>query len=188
MKQTKARLATVHIGTRKDMSKQPRDRVLAEIKGLSGDNHYGLMRIAYENDIDPEGTERRNDRQWSAVSLEELEEISSELALERPLNAEDLGANLCISGVGDLSKLPRGSRLKFPSGAALVVEAYNPPCSDMAEKIVELYRTADGAAISARDFIVASRKKRGLVGVVDVEGEICAGDEITIEIYKAPGL
>ncbi len=183
-----ARLASVHIGTRDDMSKQPCDRVVAEIEGFSGDNHYGLTRIAYEHDIDPEGTERRNDRQWSAVSLEELEEISNDLHLERPLTAEDLGANLCISGVENLSRLPRGSRLKFPSGAALAVEAYNPPCGDMAEKITELYKGAGGAAVSARDFIVASRKKRGLVGVVDVAGEIRAGDEITVEIYTAPRL
>jgi hypothetical protein len=43
------------------------------------------------------------------------------------LSAVSIGANLCLSGVFNLSYLSKGSILKFPSGAELIVEEYNPP-------------------------------------------------------------
>ena len=75
------KLISVHIGTRNDMSKQPRPSITAELDGFSGDNHKGFSRVAYDHDSDPIGTVRRNNRQWSGVSLEELNETSPGLCL-----------------------------------------------------------------------------------------------------------
>ena len=65
------------------------------------------------------GTIRRNERQWSAVSLEELAEIAQTMDLSESLSAATVGANICLSGVPNLSHLPKGSILKFPSGAEI---------------------------------------------------------------------
>lgn len=188
LKHSPGKVDSIHIGTREDMSKQLVSTITAQLDGFAGDNHQGVSRVAYEHDSDPAGTVRRNDRQWSAVSVEELDAMTAALELQKPLTAEDLGANLCIAGIPDFSKLPRGSRLKFESGAILMVESYNPPCSDMAEKISSLYSTTNGSAVTPRQFIIASKKQRGVVGVVDVAGEIRQGDEMVLEFYLPPKL
>ncbi|MEM7001183.1 MAG: hypothetical protein AAF529_10375 [Pseudomonadota bacterium] len=146
MSKETGRVRSVHIGTREDMSKQPRRRVEVAEDGFVGDNHQGFTRIAYEGDKDPEGTLRRNERQWSGISADELAQISQVLNLNRALEAEDLGANLCVSGIENFSGLPRGTRLSFSSGAVLAIEEYNPPCVEMGEKLASLYATELGYA------------------------------------------
>jgi hypothetical protein len=109
MKVQEAVLVSVHIGAGDDMSKQRCHSVNAELDGFDGDKHRGYSRICYEGDTEPEGTLRRNNRQWSGMSLEELEEIRETLNLDRPLSPEDLGVNLCIQGIEEFSKLPKGT-------------------------------------------------------------------------------
>ena len=186
MKREEATLVSVHIGTRDDMSKQPCSSVKAELDGLEGDNHRGFSRVCYEGDTEPVGTVRRNNRQWSGISLQELEEIREALDLERPLTAEDLGVNVCISGIERFSKLPKGTKLVFPSGAVLAVEDYNPPCTEMGDKIARLYMTRSGEPVTRKQFLIESKQKRGVVGVVDVPGVLNAGDRIVVKIYNAP--
>ncbi len=170
------------------MSKQAQKTVMADLEGLAGDKHRGYSRACYEGDTEPEGTIRRNNRQWSGMSKEEVEEIQEALNLQAPLSPEDLGVNLFIEGVEEFSKLPKGSKLKFPSGAVLVVEDYNPPCTEMGDKIARLYTTRSGESLTRRQFLIEARRKRGLVGVVDVPGELCSGDPITLTRYTAPKL
>ena len=93
-----------------------------------------------------EGTVRRNERQWSAVSIEELAEVSAELDLTEDITASCVGANLCFEGIPELSRLPKGTLLKFPSGAELVVVEYNPPCGYMGEKVAG-HATTRGAGV-----------------------------------------
>lgn len=188
MKKTEAILVSVHIGTRDDMSKQPCDSVTAELDGFIGDKHRNYSRICYQGDSEPEGTVRRNNRQWSGISQEELQEIEEALQLDRPLSAEDLGVNICIQGVAQFSLLPKGTKLIFPSGATLAVEDYNPPCTEMADKLAGLYTTRSGEPVTRRQFLIETKKKRGLVGVIDVPGVINAGDSIIVKTYTAPKL
>ncbi len=129
---------------------------------------------------------RRNERQWSAVSMEELAEITEALDLDRPLSATTLKANLCLEGVGNFSRLPKGTILRFPSGAELIVEEYNPPCFDMGKAIAADYETRSGKPLADTDFPKAAKLMRGVVGVVDVAGTVSAGDEVTVEIYATP--
>ncbi|MGI9263253.1 MAG: MOSC domain-containing protein, partial [Woeseiaceae bacterium] len=97
-----------------------------------------------------------------------------------------LGANICLSGVPELSRLPKGTILRFPSGAELVVEEYNPPCRDMSKKIAGLYTMHSGESPSLTAFSKAAKLSRGVVGVVEVPGPISAGDEVLVVIYEAP--
>ena len=121
-------VVSVHTGDNDEMRKDPRSSVVVDFEGFADDGHRSFTRTAYAGEMEPEGTLRRNDRQWSAVSTEELLAIQGQLELAETLSATDLGANLCVAGIPDFSRLPRGTRLVFPSGATLMVEAYNPPC------------------------------------------------------------
>ena len=187
MKKFTAQVISVHSGANKDSSKDQHPSIQVELIGIAGDAHRSFERSAWAGgDKQPEGTIRRNERQWSAVSLEELTEVSQELDLTEELGATCLGANLCFSGISELSRLPKGTFLKFPSGAELMVEEYNPPCGYMGEKVASLYATNSGAPLSNTAFSKAAKLKRGIVGVVEVAGVINAGDEVTVEIYETP--
>ncbi|MEM1156413.1 MAG: MOSC domain-containing protein [Pseudomonadota bacterium] len=179
------RVVSVHVGTGDDMSKQPQARVEVEQDGFAGDKHRGFTRVAYDHDKDPKGTVRRNERQWSGVSLEELEQLSASLGLPKTISAQDLGANLCIAGIDSFSALKKGTRLMFSSGAVLAIEEYNPPCKDMGEKIAGLYASVD-SILQSRDFVKAAARSRGVVGVVEVPGMIAEGDDVTLEAPWEP--
>tara|TARA_R110002049_G_scaffold115854_3_gene268034 strand:- start:12054 stop:12638 length:585 start_codon:yes stop_codon:yes gene_type:complete len=181
-----ANVVSVHSGSNDDLSKQSHNSIRVELDGIAGDRHQSYVRKAWQGDKQPKGTLRRNERQWSAVSAEELQEVSAALDLVQPLTASDLGANLCLSGVRDLSRLPKGTCLKFPSGAELMVEEYNPPCHDMGAVVAAKYLTNSGATLQPTDFPKAAALKRGIVGVVEVSGEINAGDTVSIELYATP--
>lgn len=187
MKRIIATVLSVHAGCRDDKSKPELPSIQVELDGVVGDKHRSLSRTTWAGDKQKQGTVRRNERQWSAVSLEELREITKALGLRHPLLPSTLGANICLKGVRELSRLPKGTLLKFPSGAELIVEEYNPPCLDMGTRIAETQRTASGDALTSTAFSDAARLLRGLVGVVEVPGEIVQGDEVTIEVYEQPG-
>ncbi len=181
------KVVSVQVGPRKELSKDEAAAIEVELDGIVGDRHRSYKRGTWAGgDKQPEGTVRRNERQWSAVSVEELAEISDALDLEEPLTAAFLGANLCIEGVPELSRLPKGTLLKFASGAELQVEEYNPPCHDMGTAIAKHYRTRSGAELESTDFPKAAKLTRGVVGIVEVAGTITAGDEVTVEIYETP--
>jgi len=186
VKKIVARVTSVHAGSNEDLSKDERPAIQLELDGVVGDRHQSHDRSTWPGDKQPEGTIRRNERQWSAVSSEELAEIQAAMDLSEPLTATQLGANLCLTGVQELSRLPKGTTLKFPSGAELMVEEYNPPCREMGEKLAALYASNSGEPLSSTAFSKAAKLKRGIVGVVEVAGAISAGDEVTIEPYETP--
>jgi len=185
MKAQEATLVSIAIGSGDDMSKQAQASVMADLEGFVGDKHRGYSRVCYVGDTEPEGTVRRNNRQWSGMSKEEVVEISEALDLEQPLTPQDLGVNIFVEGIADFSQLPKGTKLVFSSGAALLVEDYNPPCSEMGDKIAGLYKTRSGEPLTSRQFLLEARRKRGLVGAVDVPGELATGDTITV-VHYAP--
>jgi len=181
-----ARVLSVHVGATDTLEKQAREIIEVEFDGIAGDRHRSFTRVCWKGDKQAEGTLRRNERQWSAVSVEELAAISDSMDLADPLQASDLGANLCLEGVPNLSRLPRGTQLKFPSGAQLMVEEYNPPCSDMGAKIAAEYTGKSGAALAASTFSNAAKFSRGIVGVVEATGRIAVSDEVIIETEHLP--
>ena len=182
------RVESVYLGgSEETLAKQQCDALDAQLDGLVGDRHGSMEREAWgAGDKQAEGVIRRNERQWSAVSVEELAAIAEAMDLSQPLTAASLGANLCLSGVPRLSRLPKGSILKFPSGAELVVEEYNPPCLDMGKKLASIHSTQSGKAIHDTAFSQAAQYSRGLVGVVEVPGMINAGDRVAVTVYQPP--
>ncbi len=186
MKKILARVVSVHAGSNDDLSKDEHATIQVELDGVTGDRHQSYERTTWQGDKQPEGTARRNERQWSAVSVEELAEIQDAMDLSEPLTASRLGANLCLAGLKELSRLPKGTLLKFPSGAELMVEEYNPPCHDMGKKLASFYTTRSGEPLSSTAFSKVAKLARGVVGVVEVAGTISAGDEVTVDLHETP--
>ena len=186
MTKLSARVVSVHAGSNDDMSKEEHASIEVALDGIVGDAHRSYVRKTWAGDKQPEGTLRRNERQWSAVSVEELAAIQEAMDLTNPPTATELGANLCLSGIRDLSRLPKGTVLRFPSGAELIVEEYNPPCHDMGKKLAGSHTTHSGKPLSSTAFSKAAKLTRGIVGVVEVPGLISAGDEVEVELYETP--
>ena len=184
MKEVTGTLRSVHAGNNEDYSKPVTTSAEVELEGFPGDKHRGFQRTAQSWDSEPTGTARRNERQWSGVSVEELEVIRTRLDLREPLTAATLGANVCVEGVPNFSRLPKGSKLVFPSGAVLVVEEDNPPCTWMAEQIVAKHTTNSGEPVLGKMFPKYALGLRGVVGVVDVPGVINQDDSVIVMRYE----
>jgi len=184
VKKLVGKLVSVHTGNNSDYSKQAQPSVQAELDGFVGDKHRSFERIAASYDPDPTGTVRRNERQWSGVSSEELAIIRERLDLKEPLMAATLGANICVEGIPEFSRLARGSRLVFPSGAVLVIEECNPPCVDIADQVAAAHTTRAGGPVAGKLFPKYAFGLRGVVGVVDVAGTIQPGDRVVVEVSE----
>ena len=157
------------------------------LDGVIGDRHAGFERVTWEgDDKQVANTLRRNERQWSAVSSEELDEISEKMNLRVPLNAGDIGANFCVSGANNFSKLPKGTIFKFDSGVELIVEEYNPPCLGMSKNLAQNILDKNGNILDETSFLQVAKYLRGLVGVVEVPGMIHKNDEFLIIPYTSP--
>ena len=191
MQSLKVQVESLCIGiANSEFGKSLVDCLECELDGIVGDKHRGISREAWETgDKQLGGTIRRNERHWSAVSMEELATISKTMNLAEPLTADLLGTNLCFKGQDKLSQLPKGSVFKFPSGAELIVEEYNPPCPDMGEHLAQNLKSNSEVSLSKSAFPEAAKFSRGLVGVVEVPGIVNVGDEVTVISYKpAPWL
>lgn len=145
--------------------------------GMEGDCHGGLTRKSDSRMLKQyvRNTEVRNSRQVSILSAEELADVAERMGIPA-VRPEWVGANMIIHGVPDLTLLPPSSRMKFPSGAMLVVDAENHPCRYPADIIAKHHPEA------TRGFVSAAMHKRGVVAWVEAEGSIQQGDKITIWI------
>ncbi len=145
--------------------------------GIEGDCHGGLNRKSDSRMLKQHkrGTDVRNSRQLSILSVEELADIAKTMKIPA-VKAEWVGANMVTSAIPDLSMLPPSSRLQFPSGATIVIDMENFPCRYPAE-VIEKHHPEPAVG-----FVSAGMHKRGLVGWVEREGEVKAGDAIVIWI------
>ncbi|MEL7187614.1 MAG: hypothetical protein AAFN50_14460, partial [Pseudomonadota bacterium] len=81
MNKLKGKVVSVHAGKNDDMSKEQRDSIKVELDGIVGDAHRSLTRECWSGDKQAKGTVRRNERMWSATSVEELAEIAEAMDL-----------------------------------------------------------------------------------------------------------
>lgn len=158
------------------------EQVQADFSGFQGDRHAGLTRRSDSRTPQyPRGTEIRNDRQVSIVSVEDLAAAARKMQMHA-LEAEWLGANLLIEGIPNLSRLPPNTRLYFSGGAALVISGENHPCR-VAGRAIE---DQSGMAGAVDLFPKAARGLRGVVAVVELPGIIAAGETVRAEVPAAP--
>jgi len=95
-----------------DLSSNRISTVRVTYAGFDGESHSGLVRASCVRVRSQysEGTEIRNTRQISIVSIEELALIADSMGIDR-LEPEWVGANLLVSGIPDFSKIPPSTRL-----------------------------------------------------------------------------
>lgn len=164
----RGRVVAVAADAEHRFSKTPR----AEIRllgglGVVGDAHAGATvkhrsRVA----VDPSQPNLRQVHLIHAELLDELAERGFDLA------PGDLGENILTRGL-DLLGLPRGTRLTFPSGARVAVTGLRNPCGQIDAfrpglLSLVLDRAADGRLV----------RKIGVMGIVETDGPIAAGDEV----------
>lgn len=155
----------------------PADRIMAHFAGMAGEVHAGItapscVRMTAQY---PEHTEIRNTRQFSVLSSEELAEIAARMGIDA-LSPSLVGASMVLSGIPDFSHIPPGSRLQGQSGATLVVNLNNRPCTVPA-KAIEAAHPGYGAK-----FKPAANNRRGIVAWVEREGVFGLGDTVRLHI------
>ena len=143
--------------------------------GPEGDCHAGLTRASDSRTLllYPRNIEIRNVRQITIVSPNELQDIANALGVAH-IDPSWLGANMLISGIPDLTLLPPSTRIQFPSGATLVVDMENAPCSQVTKVVVQHHGEAGW------NFVKAATQKRGVTAWVEREGEVKVGDAATL--------
>lgn len=153
-------------------------QVKVTFAGFEGDRHSGITRQSDgRTPRYPRGTEIRNDRQVSILSMEELDEIAAALDVPQIL-PEWLGANLVLTGISRLTQLPPSTRLFFSGGVTLVVTQLNLPCLGPGKIIQDYYSREE---LDAR-FVKAAMNLRGQVAVVEMPGILCEGEAVQAEI------
>lgn len=155
------------------------ERLDVTLDGVPGDRHEGIARPADARvPWYPRGTPIRNSRQVTILAPDELEEIASRLGVAQ-VKPEWIGANMVLEGIPRLTQLPPGTRLHFPSGAALAVEAENAPCRHAGAAVGAFYPEIEGMDVA---FVKAAKGLRGLVTWVERAGEILAGSDVSVRV------
>jgi hypothetical protein len=149
--------------------------------GPEGEAHGGLTRPSCSRVLAqyPRGTTIRNTRQLSVVSAEDLAAIAAAMGLAA-LDPALLGASLVIAGIPDFSHVPPGSRLQAASGATLVVDMENRPCTLPAKPIEAAHPGFGGR------FKRAAAGRRGITAWVEREGVLDLDAAIRLHIPDQP--
>lgn len=165
----------------RQLEAEPVDRLAATFAGPEGEDHGGLTRASCSRVLGqyPRGTEIRNTRQFSVVSAEDLAAIAAKMGLDR-LDPALIGATMVIEGIPDFSRVPPSSRLQAQSGATLVVDMENRPCT-LPAKPIETRHPGFGAA-----FKPAAQGRRGVTAWVEREGVFVTGEAIVLHVPDQP--
>lgn len=165
----------VHPTKDDDITSEVVDKVAVSYTGFAGESHSGLTRqscVRVKSQYE-QGTEIRNTRQISIVSVEELATIAA--LLEIPdIQPRWLGANICIAGITDFTAVPPSSRLIFAGGVSLVVDMENEPCIYPAE-VIDKHFPGRG-----KYFVKNASGCRGVTAWVEREGALTTGETVAV--------
>ncbi|MDP6456444.1 MAG: hypothetical protein QF613_02440 [Candidatus Marinimicrobia bacterium] len=161
------------------LEKWPVDSCQITYEGFAGDTHAGLtMKSGGRQPHYPKGTQIRNYRQVSIVSVEELQSIADSMGIDE-IQPGWIGANLAVEGIPHLTLLPPSTRMEFADGAVLVVDGENLPCIHPGKIIQQHFPDLKEGAEA---FPKHSLGIRGVVAWVERPGTIRTGNEITLRI------
>lgn len=150
-------------------------------EGVKGERHEGLNRASCVrvSNLYPKGTEIRNVRQLSVLSLEELQQIAQNMGLDQ-LDPSYLGASIVLKGIPDFSHIPPSSRLQAVNGLTITVDMENAPCV-LPGREIEADHQGYGAG-----FKPAAVGRRGVTGWVERPGHIQLGDHLKLFVPDQP--
>ncbi|MFQ5620214.1 MAG: MOSC domain-containing protein [Candidatus Nanoarchaeia archaeon] len=149
-------------------------------EGIMGDRHFGFVTASggRVTDLYDKGTPMKNNRQWLALSYEEVVEIADNLGIEGKLTPELLGANLLIEGLGKMSNLPSMTYLVISpdenykstkqDNVVLVVYGQALPCKIAGKALVE----PCGDSSLEKKFPKGAMELRGATGWIEKGGVI----------------
>lgn len=154
------------------------DEAFASFAGFEGEDHGGLTRSACSRVLDqyPSGTEIRNVRQFSLISVEEMVTVAAELGVDE-VKPEWMGASIMVEGIPDFTHVPPSSRLQATSGATLVIDMENRPCMYPGKEEVELHHPGKGKLLQS-----VLKGRRGVTAWVEREGQLKVGDSLTLHV------
>ncbi|MBI2165099.1 MAG: MOSC domain-containing protein [Chloroflexi bacterium] len=153
------RVVAVSMSPTGGVPKHPQGHVVIGPQGVEGDFHAGPIN-RHKKSGDPEP----NWRQVTLVAQDVLDELNARLGVG--LKAGDLGENILVAGLGDLSQLKKGDRLQVGAEAVLEVTAQNRPCDT-----IRVYHPTLPEEITGR---------RGIAAVVVRPGTVRPGDACLI--------
>jgi len=153
-------VVAVCLSPRSGVPKYPQPRVRVGPLGIEGDYHARPHLVHPKPD-----TARPNHRQVTIVAQEVYEALREELGIDVPPGG--FAENVLVQGLGDLSDLGPGQRLRFPSGVLLEVTGQNTPCRNLARYHPLVPRLVYG--------------RRGVVAVVVQTGTLAPGDTVEVE-------
>ncbi len=161
----------------KSLATEGVDKVEADYGGFVGDNHYGetrasCVRVKAQY---PEGTEIRNVRQISILSVEELAIVAERMGIP-VVKPEWVGCNLLLSGIPDFTQVPPSSRLVFEGGAALAIDMENGPCRYPGD-VMEEFHPGCGKL-----FAPSAMNLRGVTAWIEKIGTIEVGETCRLHI------
>ncbi len=180
-KRFEAQLTGVYASLDGAFASSPVDSLDLTYEGIAGDRHGGLTRQAGGREPwYPRGTEMRNERQLSIVCRDELADVAGamDVACVEP---EWVGANLALSGVSSLSKLPPRSLLFFQDGATIKIDGQNAPCRFAGDEIAKHYPDQEAKKL-ALAFPKLAVGRRGLVGWVERPGKVHVGQKVIVQV------
>ena len=159
----------------------PLDTVTVTFSGIDGEDHAGLTRPSCSRVIaqHPRGTQIRNVRQFSIVSVEELAEIAKGMGVPE-VKPEWVGASIVVKGIPDFSRIPPSSRLQGQDGVTLVVDMENRPCH-LPAKVIDEDNPGAGKL-----FKRSAHGLRGVTAWVEREGQLKLGGILTLHIPDQP--
>lgn len=144
-------------------------RLLAGL-GVEGDGHMGAaVKHRFDRRRDPT---MPNLRQVHLIAAELLDDLNGRGFAVAP---GDLGENVTTAGL-DLLALPEGTRLRLGGAAVIALTGLRAPCV-----LMDRFQQGLKAATSSRDAAGAVICKAGVMAVVVTDGEVAAGDAITVE-------
>jgi len=160
-----------------DITARAMERIALDWGGPVGDVHHGetrkscvRVRRQYRD-----GTEIRNVRQLSVLSIEELAEIAEGLGIPE-IDPVWLGATLVLSGVPVLTSLPPATRLISEDGTVLTTDTENAPCRYPAD-VIESHHPGKGRA-----FPTVAKHKRGITAWVERPGQLALGERLRVHL------
>src|SRR6056300_589012 len=143
--------------------------------GVEADAHFGTT-VQHLHLIKKDPT-RPNLRQVHLIALERINEWN---ALGHPVLCGSLGENITTSGV-DLEYLPAGTRMRFQSGAEILLTGLRKPCHQVDKFSKGLLKVT---VADPKDSEVPF--KIGVMGIVVVTGEVLRGEQIRLCLPSEP--
>ncbi len=164
-----------------DFASQSQNVMDLTFNGIEGDRHSGTTRLS--NSREPwheRGTIMRNEQQLSLLCQNELAQLARDMEIDQ-LKPGWIGGNILLSGIEFFSLLPPRTLLMFEGGVTIRVDGPRGPCRKSGASIAKQFAGRNDLEFL---FPKVAKHRRGLVGYVEVPGQIKTGEAVVARIWE----